>query len=177
MSILNGDVYDGKSHAMTIAGVPVRVDDQLPDNVMVVENGGKVAGAIVNIGHATKERTCETCAKSRPYCGVIDAPDGPCLAWRPRPAALHGDHEDKVIETAWLIEMPMTTFGGPPCWWTGNYKTGALTDQWSNDSLMAVRFSRKEDAEAVIRGTLRLEGKGPIATEHQWSGEPHKERV
>jgi len=70
------------------------------------------------------------------------------------------------MERAWLIEMPMATFGGPPCWWTGNYKTGALTDQWSQDSLNAVRFSRKEDAEAVIRGTLRI--KEPIATEHQW---------
>jgi len=71
-------------------------------------------------------------------------------------------------ETAWLIEMPMATFEGPPCWWTGDYRSGSLTKQWSEDSLDAVRFFRKEDAEKVIRGTLRL--KEAIATEHQWIG-------
>lgn len=73
-----------------------------------------------------------------------------------------------MTEKAWLIEMPMATFNGPPCWWTGNYKTGALTDQWSTDSLDAVRFSRKGDAERVIAGTLKL--KEAVATEHQWEG-------
>lgn len=73
------------------------------------------------------------------------------------------------MEKAWLIEVPMTTFGGPPVWWTGNYKTGSLNDQWSADSLDAVRFSRKEDAEKVISGTLRMKGGTEIiATEHGW---------
>ena len=70
------------------------------------------------------------------------------------------------METAWLIEIPMSTFGGPPVWWAGNYRTGSLNDSWSEDSLKAVRFSRKEDAQAVIDGTLRL--KEAVATEHQW---------
>jgi hypothetical protein len=71
-------------------------------------------------------------------------------------------------ETSWLIEMPMATFGGPPCWWTGEYRSGKLNHQWSTDPLDAVRFARKEDAERVLHGTLRL--KEAIATEHQWIG-------
>jgi hypothetical protein len=34
-------------------------------------------------------------------------------------------------ETAWLIEMPMETFEGPPCWWTGEYGSGKLKHQGS----------------------------------------------
>jgi len=70
------------------------------------------------------------------------------------------------MESAWLIELPLTTFKGPPCWWTGNYSTGCLAHQWATDTLLAVRFSRKQDAEMVIKNVLRL--KEAIATEHQW---------
>jgi hypothetical protein len=70
------------------------------------------------------------------------------------------------METAWLIEMPLISLGGPTCWWTGKHDTGFLTDPWTQDTLDAVRFSRKVDAEKVIKFTLR--SKLAIATEHQW---------
>jgi len=69
------------------------------------------------------------------------------------------------METAWLIEMPLKSVGGPPVWWTGRY-TGHMTDPWTLDSLQAVRFCRKQDAEAVMAGTIRL--KEAVATEHIW---------
>lgn len=76
---------------------------------------------------------------------------------------------DKV-ESAWLIEIPMRTFKGPPVWWTGCYSS--LTATWSQDPMKAVRFARKEDADAVISGTLRKPFRDDaIATEHQWIGE------
>ena len=71
------------------------------------------------------------------------------------------------MEIAWLIEIPMTTFGGPPVWWTGDYST--MTSLWSEDSLKAVRFARKQDAEAVIAGAVpSIFKKDSMATEHVW---------
>lgn len=60
------------------------------------------------------------------------------------------------IETGWLIER---TNEGIPHWWTGS--------SWTTDSLAAIRFARKCDAEAVIRGVLGEFCKA-TATEHQW---------
>jgi len=61
------------------------------------------------------------------------------------------------VETAWLIER--TPSNGIPHWWTG----GA----WTTDSLAAVRFARRCDAEAVIENVLGQFYK-TTATEHQW---------
>ena len=71
-------------------------------------------------------------------------------------------------ESGWLIEMSLESVGGPPCWWTGKFKTGYL-DSWSSNPIEVVRFARKEDAERVINGTLKKYFKAARATEHQWS--------
>jgi hypothetical protein len=63
-----------------------------------------------------------------------------------------------MTHTAWLIEWPAADTPVAR-WW--HPKTG-----WSNDANQAIRYARKEDAEAVIET-----GKfcaGMIATEHQW---------
>ena len=74
--------------------------------------------------------------------------------------------EGEKMETGWLIEIPMKLVGGSALWWTGKWNTGYLTDPWTVDASLAVRFSREQDAQAVISGTLRL--KEAIATEHIW---------
>jgi hypothetical protein len=60
-------------------------------------------------------------------------------------------------ETGWLIELNDPSGSPGALWW----KPGC----WTADSTIAVRFSRKCDAEAVIRG---MGFKKAIATEHQW---------
>jgi len=65
-------------------------------------------------------------------------------------------------ETGWLCEMPSRS--GPPTWWS-------LTDTegdggyFTSDSSKALRFARKEDAQAYIdeAGWTEI-----IPTEHQW---------
>lgn len=65
-----------------------------------------------------------------------------------------------VPETGWLIELR----GNSPQWWS-------LTDTegeggyFTNDSLKALRFARKQDAEAVIEDIGWTEA---FASEHQW---------
>jgi hypothetical protein len=71
-------------------------------------------------------------------------------------------------ETAWLIEIPMKSVGGPPMWWTGSWNGGKVLSPWTEDSLLAVRFCRKEDAEKVINGTNLLKDTTAVATEHIW---------
>lgn len=58
-------------------------------------------------------------------------------------------------EYAWLIESRLTP---SPTWWTGS--------DWTSDSLLAVRFCRKQDADAVL---ATLPDKHVCFTsEHQW---------
>jgi hypothetical protein len=47
-------------------------------------------------------------------------------------------------ELAWLIEMPYTG-GGPPIYWTG-----VSGQEFSADSLQAMRFSREQDAQRML---------------------------
>ena len=61
------------------------------------------------------------------------------------------------METAWRIEQ-QTSAG--PVWFCGN-----RYGRWSYDSLEAVRFSRQQDAEAIIKWHKWKKG---TATEHQW---------
>jgi hypothetical protein len=73
-------------------------------------------------------------------------------------------------ESGWLIELPMTK--GVICWWAGNgggdYPYGIV---WTEDSMKAVRFSRREDAEKVIVGLGQWHlDQEPIATSHEWVG-------
>lgn len=61
----------------------------------------------------------------------------------------------KAPELAWLIESRLTP---SPTWWTGS--------DWTGDSLKAVRFCRKQDAEAAL---ATLPDKHVCLTsEHQW---------
>lgn len=66
------------------------------------------------------------------------------------------------IETGWLAEL--ISRSGPPTWWT-------LTDTegeggyFTNDSVKALRFARKQDAESYIEDAGWTE---VIPTEHQW---------
>lgn len=61
---------------------------------------------------------------------------------------------DASEERGWLIESERE---GYPCWWS--------PINWSNDSLNATRFCRKQDAEEVI-GVFEIPN--ARATEHIW---------
>ena len=65
--------------------------------------------------------------------------------------------EDQV-ETGWLIEMTATSI---PMWWAAH---SCGEGAWTNDSNKAVRFSREQDAMAVIKYNNLMAN----ATEHQW---------
>lgn len=59
-----------------------------------------------------------------------------------------------MSETGWLIEKQ---FCGQPHWWGERERT--------TDSLRAARFSRKQDAEMIIRAVDLADA---FATEHMW---------
>ena len=63
-------------------------------------------------------------------------------------------------ELAWLIEQR------GPVWWTGT----AHPAPWSPDSLRAVRFCRREDAEAAM-ATLP-DAHLSFVSEHEWVDRP-----
>lgn len=64
------------------------------------------------------------------------------------------------LESGWLVEND----NGGPCWW-GRTPDGEDAFGWTKDSLMALRFARKEDAEAYIE---EIGWNDVVATEHQW---------
>lgn len=70
----------------------------------------------------------------------------------PQPSETQGRRQ-MTDETAWLIEWPMPD-GAAPAYWTGGELEPKATKQrvadFDRDSLKAVRFSRKEDAEKVL---------------------------
>lgn len=83
---------------------------------------------------------------------------------------------DKLVDSAtavvssdeygWLVEG---SENGRACW----LKMGPIGFEWVTDSFQALRFSRKEDAEAVARFNQsilpdRFPG-GIVATDHIWS--------
>jgi hypothetical protein len=65
------------------------------------------------------------------------------------------------VETGWLIE---TAIDGRPHWWNGH---AFKADEWTCDSLQAIRFARKEDAE-VVMARCCVAREPMSATEHQW---------
>lgn len=69
-----------------------------------------------------------------------------------------------MTETAWLIEQPPQPSGGLPHWWMGTTHPAP----WSPDSLKAVRFCRRQDAEAAL-ATLP-DAHMAFVSEHQWWG-------
>lgn len=70
-------------------------------------------------------------------------------------------------EIGWLIEVVRA---GRPAWWAGDDIDDPGVAAWTWDSLEAVRFARKADAERVICGLLvnSLEAPEMRATEHVW---------
>lgn len=89
-------------------------------------------------------------------------------AWNTRPAAL--ERQASPNETGWLIER--RNVRGEAQWlesWIGFNDSGPEewidADRWTKDSLKAIRFARKEDAERVIKV---FEWPGTSATEHMW---------
>jgi hypothetical protein len=62
-----------------------------------------------------------------------------------------------TIEHGWLIERK---FENAPLWLTCNWSLG-----WTKDSLRAIRFSRREDAEQIA---TMFENDDVSITEHKW---------
>lgn len=70
------------------------------------------------------------------------------------------------MEVGWLIERGQAQHQDPSIWWAGNRIIG----EWTNIDQLAIRFSRKADAEVVGRMLPQL---GKIeemwtVTEHVW---------
>lgn len=65
------------------------------------------------------------------------------------------------IETGWLIELKPSVVTVPAYW--GVDRDGEL--DWTKDDKAAIRFARKEDAQAVIKHYGWTEAD---AVEHQW---------
>ena len=101
-----------------------------------------------------------TCCKN---CGIVRRADGgndtkPCKGVVPvGPRQLQS-------ETGWLIELR----GQRPSWWA-LIPDGEDGHSWTTDSLQALRFARRVDAEAYIEETGWTEA---FASEHQWSDPP-----
>lgn len=72
-----------------------------------------------------------------------------------------------IDESGWLIEYH---FDSEPRWWTGDHLAHSEQEEWSKDSLQAIRFSRKVDAEMVMVGVLglKLPCLNVVACEHGW---------
>ena len=67
----------------------------------------------------------------------------------------------KPAETGWLIEHPLDPRYGRESWYSGK-------DGFTLDSLLAIRYARKEDALREIDRLPVSLGKSLIATEHAW---------
>jgi hypothetical protein len=72
----------------------------------------------------------------------------------------------KARETGWLVELK----GAVPMWWALPAPGGLSGDpEWTADSLKALRFARKQDAEAYADDQGWTEA---FASEHEWSDPP-----
>ena len=83
------------------------------------------------------------------------------------------------LSSAWLIERSRP--GSGPVWWAAKQYDVSVPDLWhfSPDANHAVRFSRREDAEAVMRalgGSVELHESTVRVTEHIWLGARVSER-
>lgn len=67
------------------------------------------------------------------------------------------------VETGWLIEHKDTSKGVR--YLTLRYEVASF---WTNDSLLALRFSRKQDADDFREYFAPIEGDMDKAVEHQW---------
>lgn len=75
-------------------------------------------------------------------------------------AAVAAAHHRSNRETGWLCEWLHAT---GPKWWTLGGEDGGY---FAKDSLKALRFARKEDAQAYIDDAGWTE---IVPTEHEWS--------
>jgi hypothetical protein len=75
------------------------------------------------------------------------------------------------MQTGWLIELKQSVSARPL--WYGITDENALG--MTDDANKAIRFARKEDAEAVM--TLDLGWTEAFACEHAWSDAPPRPRL
>lgn len=73
-----------------------------------------------------------------------------------------------TAETGWLLERLV---GNSPVWFDGTSQ-----NHWTCDSIKAVRFARKQDAE-TIRDMLGMNTGLWVATEHEWCDRPSDEEI
>jgi hypothetical protein len=80
-------------------------------------------------------------------------------------------------EIAWLVEFPAQGGSGiegcpgieRASWWIGDFGSYPYgPPRATHDSLQAMRFARKQDAEKAISVHADLRKRGAIATEHVW---------
>ena len=69
-----------------------------------------------------------------------------------------------TVETGWLIEHQDTSKGVR--YMTLRYDVPGF---WTEDSLKALRFARKQDADDFLEYFAPIEGEMDKAVEHQWS--------
>ncbi len=72
-------------------------------------------------------------------------------------------------ESAWLIEYDRKD--GTPLFYYGmsDYDLESSTLSWTQDSLKAIRFSRRQDALTVLNNTRWMNlGHGAVVAEHMW---------
>lgn len=83
------------------------------------------------------------------------------------------DENERLQASGWLIESTLSHTGGPR-WWQG--KQPGTEEHWTTDASQAVRFSRREDAEAC-RLTL-ADAHVSKVSEHVWlaTAQPEERR-
>ena len=72
-----------------------------------------------------------------------------------------------MSEQGWLIEGK--NYDGTANYWAG-WKSGYTFNTFSSDSLEAIRFARKEDAERCIRALFCYAEVAAVL--HQWEAQP-----
>jgi len=90
-------------------------------------------------------------------CGIVRREDGKNKPCKGRVTV----ELRSPVETGWLIELG-TSVSATPSWYCGDFD-----DCWTTDSLKAIRYARKEDAQRVIDSIGWTEA---FPTEHQWLG-------
>jgi hypothetical protein len=117
---------------------------------------------LLEIGHSTDphnyEESCTAIGFRAGYIAALDS-----LAAEIKPVELS--------ETGWMIEATQAQCEqhsiNAPAWWAG--VDPHIDEVFSSDPNEGVRFSRKEDAEKVIRGWgYTLENPWVKATDHRW---------
>ena len=96
------------------------------------------------------------------FTDVLPEQDGTYRVIRPLFAHPPAPPSGEVDETGWLIELGTRVVVSPQWWSLPKDNEG----QWTGDSLKALRFARREDAEAYIEEAGWTEA---FASEHMWA--------